>query len=128
MHRKRPLLVAAFLLTVVIHPHHDSNSRFVVPDIMFFWLIQLLRFPLPVQTVEATPSGIKLFSEVVFMKPGKRFSGFRIADNTSTGRPILGSCVHSRFPSIQKATTIRAVRDPSIRDDRGRSIAWCHAS
>ena len=26
-----------------------------------------------VQTVDATPSGIKLFSKVVFMKPGKRF-------------------------------------------------------
>jgi hypothetical protein len=27
----------------------------------------------PVQTVDATPSGIKLFSRVVFMKQGKRF-------------------------------------------------------
>jgi hypothetical protein len=27
----------------------------------------------PVQTVDATPSGIKLFSKVVFMKQGKRF-------------------------------------------------------
>jgi hypothetical protein len=26
-----------------------------------------------VQTVDATPSGIKLFSKVVFMKQGKRF-------------------------------------------------------
>jgi hypothetical protein len=26
---------------------------------------------LPVQTVDATPSGIKLFSKVVFMKQGK---------------------------------------------------------
>jgi len=25
------------------------------------------------QTVDATPSGIKLFSKVVFMKPGRRF-------------------------------------------------------
>src|SRR5258706_16361624 len=33
----------------------------------------LLRLPLPVQTVDATPSGIKLFSKVVFMKQGKRF-------------------------------------------------------
>src|SRR3984957_11817021 len=31
------------------------------------------RLNLPVQTVEATPSGIKLFSKVVFMKQGKRF-------------------------------------------------------
>jgi hypothetical protein len=30
MHRKRPLLVAAFFVyCVVIHFHHDSNSRFV---------------------------------------------------------------------------------------------------
>jgi IS30 family transposase len=28
---------------------------------------------LPVQTVDATPSGIKLFSKVVSMKPGRRF-------------------------------------------------------
>src|ERR1700689_913217 len=28
---------------------------------------------MPVQTVDATPSGIKLFLKVVFMKPGKRF-------------------------------------------------------
>ena len=27
----------------------------------------------PVQTVDATPSGIKLFSKVVFMRPGRRF-------------------------------------------------------
>jgi hypothetical protein len=26
-----------------------------------------------VQTVDATPSGIRLLSKVVFMKPGKRF-------------------------------------------------------
>jgi len=34
MHRKRPLLVAAFFVyCVVIHLHHDSNSRFVgLPD------------------------------------------------------------------------------------------------
>src|ERR1700722_13518140 len=31
------------------------------------------RLNLPVQTVEATPSGINLFLKVVFMKPGKRF-------------------------------------------------------
>jgi hypothetical protein len=31
------------------------------------WLV------VPVQTVDATPSGIKLFSKVVFMKRGKRF-------------------------------------------------------
>jgi hypothetical protein len=28
---------------------------------------------MPVQTVDATPSGIKLFSKVVFMKQGRRF-------------------------------------------------------
>ncbi len=28
---------------------------------------------MPVQTVVATPSGIKQFSKVVFMKPGRRF-------------------------------------------------------
>src|SRR5215467_1681147 len=33
----------------------------------------LFRFSLPVQTVDATPSGIKLLSKVVFMKPGRRF-------------------------------------------------------
>src|ERR1700684_3538456 len=33
----------------------------------------LLRLGLPVQTVDATPSGINLFLKVVFMKPGKRF-------------------------------------------------------
>jgi hypothetical protein len=27
----------------------------------------------PVQTVDATPSGIKLFSKVVFMRQGRRF-------------------------------------------------------
>jgi hypothetical protein len=27
----------------------------------------------PIQTVDATPTGIKLFLKVVFMKPGKRF-------------------------------------------------------
>ena len=32
-----------------------------------------LLVPVPVQTVDATPSGIKLFLKVVFMKPGKRF-------------------------------------------------------
>src|SRR6202035_2707382 len=31
------------------------------------------RLPVSVQTVDATPSGIKLFSKVVFMKQGKRF-------------------------------------------------------
>jgi integrase len=31
------------------------------------------RLRVPVQTVDATPSGIKLFLKVVFMKPGKRF-------------------------------------------------------
>src|SRR5260370_41362679 len=31
------------------------------------------RLVLSVQTVDATPSGIKLFSKVVFMKQGKRF-------------------------------------------------------
>src|ERR1700683_4639715 len=30
-------------------------------------------FVVPIQTVDATPSGIKLFFKVVFMKPGKRF-------------------------------------------------------
>jgi hypothetical protein len=35
--------------------------------------IPLFRFRLPVQTVAATPSGIRLLSKVVFMKPGKRF-------------------------------------------------------
>jgi hypothetical protein len=29
------------------------------------------------QPVDATPSGIKLFSKVVFMKPGKREAGER---------------------------------------------------
>src|ERR1700693_2249486 len=33
----------------------------------------LFRLTLPVQTFDATPSGIKLFSKVVFMKRGKRF-------------------------------------------------------
>src|SRR5258707_14425374 len=33
----------------------------------------LVRFRVSVQTVDATPSGIKLFSKVVFMKQGKRF-------------------------------------------------------
>jgi IS30 family transposase len=33
----------------------------------------LARLALRVQTVDATPSGITLFSKVVFMKPGKRF-------------------------------------------------------
>jgi hypothetical protein len=41
--------------------------------VRFLWPIQLLRFPLSVQTVDATPTGIKLFSKVVFMKQGKRF-------------------------------------------------------
>src|ERR1700751_2585920 len=31
------------------------------------------RLTLSVQTVDATPSGIKLFSKVVFMRPGRRF-------------------------------------------------------
>jgi hypothetical protein len=31
------------------------------------------RFVVPGQTVDATPSGIKLFSKVVFMRPGRRF-------------------------------------------------------
>jgi len=31
------------------------------------------RFVVSVQTVDATPSGIELFSKVVFMRPGKRF-------------------------------------------------------
>jgi hypothetical protein len=31
------------------------------------------RLRMPVQTVDATPSGINLFLKVVFMKPGKRF-------------------------------------------------------
>ena len=38
-----------------------------------FPLIGLFRFCVPVQTVDATPSGIKLFSKVVFMRPGRRF-------------------------------------------------------
>src|SRR6202521_6423385 len=33
----------------------------------------MTRFEVPVQTVDATPSGIKLFSKVVFMTQGKRF-------------------------------------------------------
>src|SRR5215467_16011895 len=33
----------------------------------------LFRFPVPVQTVAATPSGIKQRSKVVFMRPGRRF-------------------------------------------------------
>src|SRR5271167_1764057 len=33
----------------------------------------LVRLTLPVQTVDATPSGIKQFSKVVFMKQGRRF-------------------------------------------------------
>src|SRR4029077_12587630 len=32
-----------------------------------------VRLGMPVQTVDATPSGIKLFSKVVFMKQGRRF-------------------------------------------------------
>src|ERR1700682_619281 len=32
-----------------------------------------VRLPLPVQPVDATPSGMKLFSKVVFMKQGRRF-------------------------------------------------------
>src|ERR1700736_3099500 len=32
-----------------------------------------VRFRVPVQTVDATPSGIKLFSKVVFMRQGRRF-------------------------------------------------------
>src|SRR6266478_2326876 len=35
--------------------------------------ILLVRFALRAQTVDATPSGIKLISKVVFMRPGKRF-------------------------------------------------------
>ena len=35
-------------------------------------LVQV-RLLVPVQTVDATPSGIKLFSKVVFMKQGRRF-------------------------------------------------------
>jgi hypothetical protein len=34
---------------------------------------KLTRKCLPVQTVDATPSGIKRFSKVVFMKQGRRF-------------------------------------------------------
>jgi hypothetical protein len=34
---------------------------------------ELYRLPLSAQTVDATPSGIKQFSKVVFMKPGRRF-------------------------------------------------------
>jgi hypothetical protein len=32
-----------------------------------------VRLSLRAQTVDAKPSGIKLFSKVLFMKPGKRF-------------------------------------------------------
>src|SRR5580704_9977642 len=41
--------------------------------LLTFSFIGLFRLALPVQTVDATPSGIKLFSKVVFMKQGKRF-------------------------------------------------------
>jgi hypothetical protein len=34
---------------------------------------QHFRLPVPVQTVDATPSGIKLLSKVVFMRRGRRF-------------------------------------------------------
>ena len=44
----------------------DGAPEVVQPRLNF-------RSLLPVQTVDATPSGIKLFSKVVFMKPGKRF-------------------------------------------------------
>jgi hypothetical protein len=36
-------------------------------------IVRDVRFPVPVQTVDATPSGIKLFSKVVFMRQGRRF-------------------------------------------------------
>ena len=48
-----------------------------------------VRLPVPVQTVDATPSGIKLFSKVVFMKQGRRFglSASRRATCGVVGRP-----------------------------------------
>ena len=44
-----------------------TNALVTIDSIPHVWLV------LPVQTVDATPSGIKLFSKVVFMKRGKRF-------------------------------------------------------
>ncbi|HUL33188.1 MAG TPA: hypothetical protein VL128_04850, partial [Candidatus Eisenbacteria bacterium] len=34
---------------------------------------EFVQLEVPVQTVDATPSGIKQFSKVVFMRPGIRF-------------------------------------------------------
>jgi hypothetical protein len=42
---------------------------------VLFGPIQLVRFVLRAQLVDATPSGIKRFSKVVFMRQGKRFGG-----------------------------------------------------
>ena len=45
----------------------------------------LVRFALPIQTVDATPSDIKLFLKVVFMKQGRRF-GFSAEQKLDVGR------------------------------------------
>ena len=52
--------------------HPQLLCSWITGDVVF-GAIPLVRFPLSVQTVDATPSGIKLFSKVVFMKQGKRF-------------------------------------------------------
>jgi hypothetical protein len=47
----------------------------------FFFFCQLFFFLLRAQPVDATPSGIKLLSKVVFMTQGKRF-GLSAAQKT----------------------------------------------
>jgi hypothetical protein len=56
-----------------------------------FELVAVLRQLLivPVQTVDATPSGLKLFLKVVFIKPGKRF-GLYQALAPGLANPLCG--------------------------------------
>src|SRR6267143_5514388 len=63
----------------------------------------LLRLALSVQTVDATPSGIKLFSKVVFMKQGKRFGLSAEQKSDVWRRWKLGQTLHEIGRAFGKA-------------------------
>ena len=70
--------------------------------------------PMPVQTVDATPSGIKLFSKVVFMKQGRRF-GLSAEQKLDVWR---------RWKAGQTLHEIGAPLARSIRP----FVAWCRVT
>ena len=82
------------------------------------------RLGLSVQTVDATPSGIKLFSKVVFMKQGKRFglsAEQRRAEQSSAEQSSAAQSSAEQSRAEQsRAEQSRAEQKPKLFEIKGQ--------